>query len=426
MISSKFITEEKLEHIDFIFKVFTLLLTVGVGVSLFRVFYIGWIPAMSMHIVFVIVSLSIYIFHNSIPYILKSLFMILTCILISVVGAINLGMTGSNILIWVTAGIITSTLIEYRVGILVIFTGSLLFLILGWISVNGLYSFDIKFIEYHKSIIPWITVSITMLFLGVLSTLIIERINHSLRDKLETIRIQREELFNSNRTKDMLYSVISHDLKGPFNGLLSGVELIRTDHDSFSEEERNEILDNIISDTKNTFSMLENLLHWSTLQREGIVSQPTVFNLKKHMEIAVAPYRQALIKKQISYHLSVPDSITVFADESSFRIVISNLISNAIKFTPEQGTINVLSKSKDDQTIIEISDTGVGIAKQAIELLFDANDHTTTFGTQGEKGTGLGLGLCGKLIAENKGTITVNSEIGSGSTFIIQIPSDVI
>jgi two-component system sensor histidine kinase/response regulator len=128
--------------------------------------------------------------------------------------------------------------------------------------------------------------------------------------------------------------------------------------------------------------------------------------------------------KQIEFVSEVNDEDTIFADLNTMKIVFRNLVSNAIKFTPEKGTIKIVSKKAGDNIRIEVSDTGVGIPVENISKLFNPNQHVTTYGTNRESGSGLGLVLCSDFVVKNKGKIWVESTVGKGSTFIVELPSN--
>ena len=236
------------------------------------------------------------------------------------------------------------------------------------------------------------------------------------------IEEQNKELQNLNATKDKLFSIIAHDLRSPFNSIIGFSELLLKHHKEFDEQKRELFLQSIVNSSKNTFNLLENLLEWARTQTGGIKFQPEEFVLEKIILETVEQLKENARQKNIQLSYEVDHSMLLYADEAMLRTVLRNLISNAIKFTPENGTIKITVTKSKTNIIVAVNDNGVGIQKEKLKNIFKSIDIESTMGTNNEKGHGLGLILCNEFIEKHKGKISVESEEGIGSTFSFFIP----
>lgn len=248
------------------------------------------------------------------------------------------------------------------------------------------------------------------------------RTNKILQVAHDTVRDQNVQLTDLNATKDKFFSIISHDLKGPLNSLTSFSGLLINHTDSLSKDEIKMLAKDLDKSLKNLFALLENLLEWSRSQTGNIEFKPEPFDL-----IALLQQNKDLLgtqaqNKNISLVLNSADQLQIDAHRHSINTVVRNLISNAIKFTPQGGTITLSTEVKESSLIVSVRDTGVGMPKEVLEKLFRIDTKHTTKGTAEEKGTGLGLILCKDFIEKNGGKIWVTSEVGKGSTFSFQLP----
>jgi signal transduction histidine kinase len=239
----------------------------------------------------------------------------------------------------------------------------------------------------------------------------------------EELKQANEELKNANAAKDKFFSIISHDLGNLFNTLIGVSSLLTMQTDNITAEEKENILQSIQRASHKGYSLLSNLLEWARAQTGRITSKPTVLNLKSLVADNIALLNSNANAKSIKLSSSISETSTVFADKNMLDTVIRNLLANAIKFTPSNGEVKIVTEEKDKEVEISISDTGVGISPQDIEKLFRVDISHTTIGTGEEKGTGLGLILCKEFVEKNDGTIWVESEIGKGSTFYIRLSS---
>jgi len=246
----------------------------------------------------------------------------------------------------------------------------------------------------------------------------------------EMLQNQAEELSESNKkleqlnaTKDKFFAIISHDLKSPFNSILNLTELLITDYDNLDNTQKKEILGSLNKSSQLAFELLESLLTWATSQLGKIAISPELLNLKKLVETSITPYKQLASEKKIEISINIPSDTKLTVDKNSAIAIISNLTNNAIKFTPEGGTVTINYNQKGDNIELHFIDTGVGIDPDIMDNLFKIDKITTTKGTNNEEGTGLGLILCKEFVNKNGGEISVISEKGKGSNFIVSLPN---
>lgn len=238
----------------------------------------------------------------------------------------------------------------------------------------------------------------------------------------EKIMAQNEQLKALNATKDKFFSIIAHDLRAPFNVILGFSELMveRIQEKRYDEVERFSKL--VLHATNHSNNLLSNLLEWSRTQTGRIH-----ISLKKHpihviINNVVNFFKAGFDTKHINIQTRFEANLMVLADKHMLETVIRNLISNAIKFTPENGMITITTKTEQNNAKISITDTGIGIEKKELAKLCKIESNYSTPGTNKETGTGLGLILCKEFIEKQGGTISVSSQPGKGSCFSITLP----
>ncbi len=226
-----------------------------------------------------------------------------------------------------------------------------------------------------------------------------------------------------NNTKDKLFSIIGHDLKGPLNSLTSFSSLLLNHADMLSKEEIKTLSADLDKSLKNLLALLENLLEWSQSQSGNIDFKKEVFDITLTLTENVELLMGQAQNKKISIVNESKSNLMVNAHRHSINTVVRNLLSNAIKFTPENGIIT-LNVKQGEQLIVSVTDTGVGMSAVTIQKLFRLGTKHSTLGTSKEKGTGLGLILCKDFVEKNGGTINVESQEGRGSRFYFTVPID--
>lgn len=237
----------------------------------------------------------------------------------------------------------------------------------------------------------------------------------------QQIESQKEMLEELNAAKDTFFSIISHDLKNPFNALLGYTELLLSSYDEFTEDEIKTFVTEIRQTSQYTFNLLENLLQWASSQSGNIhltFKNNDIYEMIKENILLLSTISR---KKDIKIEFK-GSRIFAKCDEPTISTVIRNLITNAIKFTPREGNILVSLTSTDERVFVSIKDSGIGIEKEKVDKLFRLDNRKTTPGTESEKGTGLGLIICKEFIDKNHGSISVSSIIGQGTEFIIKLP----
>lgn len=237
----------------------------------------------------------------------------------------------------------------------------------------------------------------------------------------DSLNKSTEELKVLNSTKDKFFSIIAHDLRSPFQALLSSSELLATEIESLSQEDIRSFSRGLNDSLKNLFGLLENILHWSMMQRNMLDYNPVNLNLCDVVDKIIGVLNQSAIRKNISITNNVDAGVFVNADANMIRSVVQNLILNAIKFSKTEGRIIVSSIEKNGFVEISVQDSGIGIESEKSSMLFNFNTLFTTKGTEGEEGTGLGLPLCKEFVERNDGKIWVESELGKGSKFIFTL-----
>jgi signal transduction histidine kinase len=239
----------------------------------------------------------------------------------------------------------------------------------------------------------------------------------------EEIKLKNELLQTINAEKDKFFSILAHDLKGPLSAFLGATQLLAEEIKTMTQEEIKEITVSMKESATNIYGLLENLLEWSRLKQGRMDFNPEKINVKQKTTACFEVLSESARKKEIKISYSLPDDLEIYADSHMFETIIRNLVSNAIKFTPKCGEINVSATAAPDNNVeIKICDTGIGMDKKLISKLFLLNEKTNRKGTEGEPSTGLGLLLCKEFIEKHNGKIWVESEEGKGSTFSFIIP----
>jgi PAS domain S-box-containing protein len=237
----------------------------------------------------------------------------------------------------------------------------------------------------------------------------------------EIILNRNNELYTLNATKDRMFSIIAHDLKSPIGSIVNLVEYIELSIYNENYEKAKIFLKSIKEYSKNTSDLLDNLLHWARSQINAVNVNFEYFDLKIVIDQTLSLLSNSMKQKNIAIFKTEKNESIVYADLDMIKTVLRNLISNAIKFTPNNGIIAIEIVKKERTVVLSIQDTGIGIEKDRIEKLFCFLENKSTYGTGGEKGTGLGLVLAHDFILKNNGKMWVESDLGVGSTFYFSL-----
>ncbi len=251
---------------------------------------------------------------------------------------------------------------------------------------------------------------------------VLENKNIELSDLNEKLSKSEQELKALNTSKDKFFSIIAHDLRGPFTTLLGFSEYLATEVDDITDDELKIISQNMLKASRSTFNLLENLLQWSRIQTGRFSYNPEEFKIGNVIRKMVDLYAANANSKNITLSADLIEDLMVFADMNMVETILRNLISNAIKFTNTDGKIEVFISKDKDFAVISVKDNGIGINDSIKESIFSIDQNVSTRGTQNEEGSGLGLILCKEFSEINKGKLKVESVIGKGSTFSFYLP----
>jgi len=244
----------------------------------------------------------------------------------------------------------------------------------------------------------------------------------SIQTQAKQLQEQAQELQALNRSKDKFFSIVAHDLRGPFMPMLGNAELMHEMAEDLPRESLKDMSRDIYVSGQRIMDLLENLLQWSRIQLGSMKYDPELITLQqvviKNIDLLTANAKE----KNIKLINQIDDELTVYADMNMLHTIVRNVTNNAIKFTPVDGQITVSAYLNKQQIRIAVTDTGVGISPEDKEKLFKIDVHHSTFGTARETGTGLGLIMCKEMVEINGGEIWLESELGKGTTVNFTIP----
>lgn len=274
--------------------------------------------------------------------------------------------------------------------------------------------------NYATGFLGLLLVLTVIIFLVKRSERIQKNLNKELTSKKEQLEENEQKLVEINQTKDKLFSIIGHDLRGPIGAFQGLLQLFKKGE--LEQKEFLSFIPKLKSDIDHISFTLNNLLLWGQSQMNGSTTKPTVVNLEKIVNENINLLSEIALNKSIKVLNKVEQEALVWSDPDQIDIVIRNLVSNALKFTQKNGSVTVSAFEKKGYLEISVQDTGVGIDQETQDKLFAKNSNLTTYGTNNEKGTGLGLNLCREMVENNMGSIWVNSIPGQGTCFKFTLP----
>ncbi|MGM0509079.1 MAG: MASE3 domain-containing protein [Fusobacteriota bacterium] len=228
---------------------------------------------------------------------------------------------------------------------------------------------------------------------------------------------KQEKLENANKTKNRLFSIISHDLRGSMGAHSGLLEDLNINYDSISPEEKKEMIEMLDESGKNLTNFLNRLLEWSRIHMDKITFDPSEFELNETIKDVIGILKLSAEQKNINIKFMKDSKTMVYADKNMVNAVIRNLLSNAIKFTEENGTIQLKIKDVGSKIKVSIKDDGVGIGDKDQSKIFNESEKYSEKGTEGETGTGLGLFITKEFVNKNNGKIWFESKKNKGTTF---------
>jgi signal transduction histidine kinase len=283
------------------------------------------------------------------------------------------------------------------------------------------YILYIEYVNYSAIAERQISQLFVIYMVGILASYILERQKISSFINKNELDIEVEKVDQLNRLKNKLFSIISHDLRGPIVSLKGILGLYKKG--GLSEDEFKQLTHNLEDDLNNSSILLDNLLAWSKSQLHGIDINKTTIPLKEELTKLKKLFSSQLKTKGISMEIKVDEKDEIFADNETLQIVFRNILSNAIKFTSLGGEICIESKNKRGEKLeIQFIDSGIGMAPEKLNQLFEINKNTL-IGTSSASGAGIGLLLVKEFIELNDGDIDVISTLGKGTTFSLTLPS---
>jgi two-component system, sensor histidine kinase and response regulator len=336
----------------------------------------------------------------------------------STLWVLNGGINGSNIMI---------AFIILILGLLVVPVKTKKYIIILFLGLNII----ILLIQFYRPDLivgfpsetdRWIDNLITLIYSSIFIYAIIRFVHRNY--SLEKLKAEKSDLRlqQLNADKDRFISILSHDLRSPFNNLIGLSDVLTENIHQLPVDEIEKLANQIQTTTHSTYNLLEDLLTWAKTQQGKIPYNPQLIGFRDICMNVLEPLKPLADAKTIAINYSAPDGTKVFADIDMLKTALRNLVSNAIKFTNKGGTINISAGGTPEDITISVSDNGVGIAPDDLKKLFKITEFISTKGTANEKGTGLGLLLCKDFVKKHGGKIWVVSEVGRGSDFRFTLP----
>jgi two-component system sensor histidine kinase/response regulator len=246
---------------------------------------------------------------------------------------------------------------------------------------------------------------------------------HQQRKEIEW---QRRELQILNAEKDKFYSIIAHDLRSPFMGFLGMTRILDEELPCLEMAEVRNTIKDMRSSAETVYGLLEDLLQWARMEQGLIPFNPEEVQLRPIVDESMVTALEPAVMKGVEIIADVPDHLLVFADVNIVQTVIRNLVSNAVKFTPKGGKVTISARATGGNTVeISVKDSGIGMSRAMVDVLFRFGVETNRQGTEGEPSTGLGLIICKDLVEKHGGKLRAESEEGKGSDFTFTLPSPI-
>ena len=281
-------------------------------------------------------------------------------------------------------------------------------------ELHFLFGIQISHLEYDAWKYEWFRATISISFITItLFLFVLQDINEKFQRRIE---VQRKELLDLNRLKGKLLSIVSHDLRSPLGSLQGVLDLLSVD--GLTPNQMSKIAVDLNEKISNTVDTMDNLLRWSMSQMDGLQVNFSAVNLNEVVTQTIRFLEPAINKKNISVINNIDNTLKLIADYEMIKIIIRNIISNAIKFSPINAQIIIYTEMiENDEIMVHIKDEGIGMEESELSNLFNPSSHFSKPGTQNEKGSGLGLMLCKELVEKQGGILVVKSKKGKGSIF---------
>lgn len=283
-------------------------------------------------------------------------------------------------------------------------------------------------VEKNNQLLILYTIIIVMIIAGLIVLYFQFRAKQNRNIELmmsnKTLEALNKKLDITNKEKDKFMSILAHDMRNPIYGIYNSLSMLKTNWELFSKEEMKKFIDSYVTSAFSITELLEKLLAWSRVQSGRIKFSPSKLFLNEVITNNISLVKINADIKKININIDISEDIYLIADEEMLNTIIRNLLTNAIKFTKNGGEIKVSAKLRNNSLIFKIKDNGIGIGKESLQKLLNKEEIFNTFGTNNENGTGLGFNLIINFIEAHEGRINVNSEIGKGTEFIIELSTD--
>ncbi|MFA7360267.1 MAG: tetratricopeptide repeat-containing sensor histidine kinase [Candidatus Kapaibacterium sp.] len=270
-----------------------------------------------------------------------------------------------------------------------------------------------------------VLVTVLILIGFLMRNRVLNRINKQLIDNGDLISKQKSKLEEVNESQNMFFSILSHDLRNPFNGILGFLNILKNDFDTLTNDEKKQYIDYVNISANQVFKLIERLLELARLKDGRYQFKFENVNIREITGQVLQLQRTNTLNKKVTLENNISKDVLIYADKVSVDTILRNLTDNAIKFTPAGGKVSLESEFKDSKVVVYVKDNGVGMDSEDMENIFRLDRRITSKGTNDEKGTGLGLYVCKEMIEKMNGSIKVESVIGKGSTFIVTFPEKV-
>ncbi|MGB0429214.1 MAG: sensor histidine kinase [Bacteroidia bacterium] len=336
------------------------------------------------------------------------------------------GFSGSSLIITMLIAALIPAFFKGRMRILMICLTFAFVSILYFVELNGVFDTGAYNNKTDRITDLFMTTCFMMIGMLILVAVMIEsydqqkRLALSLNKKLEA---RNQNLKQDIELKDKFLSIISHDLRGPV-GALSGLSDIleeETNLDKNTSESTYTIVNSMKTSSKQALQLLDNLLYWARAESgelKPIIKDEIIENcIDENLKL----FQSNISLKQLQIKCKYTSKLKAKVDKSMLDLIIRNLISNAVKFTPNNGHITIETGEKNSAVFFSISDSGIGINEKTLKSIFQLDNRNSTYGTNSEKGTGLGLKLCRQFIELINGEILVESKVGRGTAFTVYL-----
>ena len=293
-------------------------------------------------------------------------------------------------------------------------------LVIGWLHKEGDKASLFK--SEEDVILLAIVYTVCFLVLVWMTARSVNKIDIQRQASEEALRERESQLTDLNATKDKFFNIVAHDLKNPFTSLLGSSELLYENIDNLGTENIRELALILNDSAKSGYAILQNLLDWSRSQTGLLKINPESVNLRDLIKENISAQQLAAANKEIKIYYKSEEDVFVYSDKNMINTILRNLLSNAVKFTYKSGKVAISTAMADDEVIVSVKDSGIGIPMEKIEQLFKIDARNSNPGTDNEQGTGLGLKLSKEFVEKLGGRIWVECIETTGSEFRFSIP----